>query len=50
MKIAHPRTNIRRTLRAKMCFDFMADTVTIELGFGQQVAAKALTSLEKSRP
>jgi hypothetical protein len=33
-----------------MCFDFMADIVTIKLGFGQQVAAEALTSLEKSRP
>jgi hypothetical protein len=32
-----------------MCFDFMADIVTIELGFRQQVVAEALTSLEKSR-
>jgi hypothetical protein len=42
MKIAHPKTNIRRTLLAKLCFDFMADNVTIELGFSQQVAAEAL--------
>jgi hypothetical protein len=49
-RIAHPKINIRRTLLAKVCFDFMADTVTIKLSFRQQVAAEALTSLEKSRP
>ena len=42
MKIAHPKTNIRRTFLAKLCFDFMVDIVTIELGFRQQVAAEAL--------
>ena len=26
MKIAHPKTNIRRTFLAKLCFDFMVDT------------------------
>ena len=41
MKIAHPKTNIRRTFLEKLYFDFMADTVTIELGFSQQVAAEA---------
>jgi len=41
IKIAHPKTNITRTF-AKLCFDFMADNVSIELGFGQQVAAEAL--------
>jgi len=41
MNIAHPKTNIRRTF-AKLCFDFMADNVAIEHGFGQQVAAEAL--------
>ena len=41
MDIAHPKTNIRRTFLEKLCFDFMADNVTIELGFGQQVAAEA---------
>jgi hypothetical protein len=40
MKIAHPKINIRRTLLAKLCFDFMADIVTIELGFRQKVAAE----------
>jgi len=40
MKIAHPKTNIRRTFLAKLCFDFMVDTVTIELGFSQQVATE----------
>ena len=41
MKIAHPKTNIRRTFLAKLCFDFMADTVSIELAFCQQVATEA---------
>jgi len=55
MKIAHPKTNIRRTFLAKLCFDFMVDTLTIELGFSQQVATEAskysetLISLQKSR-
>jgi hypothetical protein len=48
MKIAHPKTNIRRTFLAKLCFDFMVDTLTIELGFSQQVAAEALKSLRNS--
>ena len=47
MKIAHPKTNIRRTFLAKLCFDFMADIVTIELGFRQQVAAEALKNVPK---
>jgi hypothetical protein len=42
MKIAHPKTNIRRTFLEKLYFDFMADNVTIELGFSQEVAAEAL--------
>ena len=42
MNIAHPKTNIRRTLLAKLCFDFMVGIVAIELRFGQQVAAKPL--------
>ena len=47
MKIAHPKTNIRRTFLAKLCFDFMVDTLTIELGFSQQVAAEALKNPSK---
>ena len=47
MKIAHPKTNIRRTFLAKVCFDFMADIVTIELGFRQQVAAEAFKNIPK---
>ena len=47
MKIAHPKTNIRRTFLAKVCFDFMADIVTIELAFCQQVAAEALKNPPK---
>ena len=47
MKIAHPKTNIRRTFLAKLCFDFMADIVTIELRFRQQVAAEALKNIPK---
>jgi hypothetical protein len=47
MKIAHPKTNIRRTFLAKLCFDFMVDTLTIELGFSQQVAAEALKNPPK---
>jgi hypothetical protein len=42
MKIAQPKTNIRRTFLEKLYFDFMADIVTIELGFSQQVAAEAI--------
>ena len=42
MDMANPKTNSRRTFLEKLCFDFMADIVTIELGFGQQVAAEAL--------
>jgi hypothetical protein len=48
MKIAHPKTNIRRTFLAKLCFDFMVDTLTIEPGFSQQVAAEALKTLRNS--
>jgi len=48
MKIAHPKTNVRRTMLAKLCFDFMIDTVSIELGFSQQVAAEALKTLRNS--
>jgi hypothetical protein len=47
MEIAHPKTNIRRTFLEKLCFDFMADIVTIELGFRQQVAAEALKNIPK---
>ena len=47
MKIAHPKTNIRRTFLEKLCFDFMADIITIELGFRQQVAAEALKNIPK---
>ena len=47
MKIAHPKTNIRRTFLAKLCFDFMADIVAIELAFRQQVAAEALKNIPK---
>jgi len=47
MKIAHPKTNIRRTFLAKLCFDFMADIIAIELGFRQQVAAEALKNISK---
>jgi hypothetical protein len=45
MKIAHPKTNIRRTFLEKLCFDFMADNIAIEPGFRQQVAAEALKNL-----
>jgi hypothetical protein len=47
MKVAHPKTNIRRTFLAKLCFDFMTDIVTIELGFSQQVAAERLKNPPK---
>ena len=40
MKIAHPKTNIRRTFLAKLCFDFMVDIVSIEPAFCQQVATE----------
>jgi len=46
MNIAHPKTNIRRTF-AKLCFDFIAGTVAIELRFGQQVAAEAFKNIQK---
>ena len=42
MNIAQPKTNIRRTLLTKLCFDFMVSIVSIELRFGQQVAAEAV--------
>jgi hypothetical protein len=41
MKIAHPKTNTRRTSLAKLCFDFMVDIVSIELAFCQQVATES---------
>jgi hypothetical protein len=44
--IAHPKTNIRRTF-AKLCFDFITDIVTIELRFGQQVAAEVFKNIPK---
>jgi hypothetical protein len=47
MKIAHPKTNIRRTFLGKVCFDFMADNVAIKLRFRQQVAAEALKNIPK---
>jgi len=47
MNIAHPKTDIRRTFLAKLSFEFMADIVTIELGFRQQVVAEALKYLLK---
>ena len=47
MKIAHPKTNIRRTFLEKLCFDFMADIIAIEPGFRQQVAAEALKKIPK---
>jgi hypothetical protein len=47
MKIAHPKTNIGKTLRAKLCFDFMADSVAIEPGFCQQVVAEAVKNISK---
>jgi hypothetical protein len=56
MEIAHPKTNIRRTFLVKLlCFDFMADSVSIKLGFRQQVAAQlsknseTRISLQKAR-
>jgi hypothetical protein len=47
LKIAHPKTNIRRTLLEKLCFDFMTDNVAIKLRFRQQVAAEALKNIPK---
>jgi hypothetical protein len=35
MNIAHPKSNTRRPFLEKLCIVFMADMVTIELGFGQ---------------
>jgi hypothetical protein len=46
MNVAHPKTNIRRTF-AKLCFDFMADSVAIEPGFCQQVVAEAVKNISK---
>jgi hypothetical protein len=40
-------TNIRRTFLEKLCFDSMADIVTIELGFGQQVADEVRKNFPK---
>ena len=45
MKIAHPKTNIRRTFLAKLCFDFITDIIAIELAFREQVAAEALKNV-----
>jgi hypothetical protein len=47
MKIAQPKANIRRTFLTKLCFDFMADIIAIELGFRQQVAAETLKNIPK---
>jgi len=47
MKIAHPKTNIRRTFLKKLCFVFMADNVAIKLRLRQQVAAEALKNIPK---
>jgi hypothetical protein len=47
MKIAQPKANIRRTFLTKLCFDFMAYIIAIELGFRQQVAAEALKNIPK---
>ena len=47
MKIAHPKTNIRKTFLVKLCFDFMADNVAIKPGFCQQVAAEAFKFVPK---
>jgi hypothetical protein len=47
MKIAHPKTNIRRTFLEKLCFDFMTDIVTIEHDFRQPVATEALKNIPK---
>jgi hypothetical protein len=47
MKIAHPEANTRKTFLTKRHFDFMADIITIELGFRQQVAADALKNPPK---
>jgi hypothetical protein len=49
MKIAHPKTNVRKTFVAKLCFDFMAVSVAIEPGICQQVAAEALKYFETSK-
>ena len=47
MKIAHPKTNIRRTFLKKLCFVFMVDNVAIKLRLRQQVAAEALKNIPK---
>ena len=49
MKIAHTKTNIRKTFLEKLYFDFMADNVAIEPGFRQQVAAEAFKYYETSK-
>jgi len=49
IKIMHPKTNIRRTFLEKVCFDFMADNVTIKLRFRQQVAAEALKNVRREQ-
>jgi hypothetical protein len=49
-KVAHPKANIRRTFFAKLlCFDFMADILTIERGSRQQVAAELSKRSETRR-
>jgi hypothetical protein len=48
MKIAHPKTNIRRTFLEKLCFVFITDSVAIELHFRQQVAAEAFRIFQNS--
>ena len=45
MNIAPPKTNIRRTLLAKLCFDFIVGILAIELRFGQKVAAEGFKNL-----
>ena len=47
MKIAHPKTNIKRTFLAKLCFAFIVDIIAIEPGFSQKVAAEALKNIPK---
>jgi hypothetical protein len=49
MNIAHPKTNIGKTVRAKLCFDFMADSVAIEPGFSQQVVAERLENISNEQ-
>jgi hypothetical protein len=49
MKITHPKTNMEKTFRAKLCFEFMTDSVAIEPGFRQQVVAEALKIFRKDQ-